>query len=384
MIYLDNSATTPVSDAVIRRMEDVMRHTWGNPSSAHGLGLRASDVMNISRRDILAALGVKAPSALDHPRLIFTGSGTEANNLALFGVAYTRREARFTPRMVISADQHPSVLETAKRLEKSGVEIVYLPTAGGEIRPADVAEAVDRNTILISVMLVNNETGAVYDVRKLFGIARAKNPGIVTHCDAVQGFMHVRGFSPDACGCDMTVISAHKLRGPKGIGALYLSKEALKSRRLSPYILGGGQENGMRSGTENLPAIAGFAEAVKNGFDIAGLESLRQRFIAGLPEEIKYKPTPSPAPHIINITLPGIKSETMLHFLSAREIYVSAGSACSTPSRNVSNALLRYGASERDADCSLRVSLSDINTEADIDAALAALREGVSTLARTE
>ena len=384
MIYLDNSATTPVSDAVISRMEDVMRHTWGNPSSAHGLGLRASDLMNISRREILKSLGVRAPAPADHPRLIFTGSGSEANNLALFGTAYTRREARFTPKMVISADQHPSVLETAKRLEKSGVSVVYLPTRGGEISPSDVAAAVDQSTILISVMLVNNETGAVYDVRKLFGVARAKNPNIVTHCDAVQGFRHVPGFVPDAFGCDMTVISAHKIGGPKGIGALYLSKEAHKSRKLSPYILGGGQESGMRSGTENLPAIAGFAEAAKAEADFGKMESLRRRFISGLPEEITVKRTACPSPHIVNITLPGIKSETMVHFLSAREIYVSSGSACSSRDRKLSNALLCWGASERDADCSVRVSLSDRNTESDIDGALAALKEGVSVLARTE
>lgn len=384
MVYLDNSATTPVSAAVISRMEDVMRHTWGNPSSAHGLGLRASDLMNISRRQILASLGVRNPAPGDHPRLIFTGSGTEANNLALFGTAYTRRDARFTPRMVISADQHPSVLEAAKRLEKNGVEIVYLPTKGGDISPADVANAVDKNTILISVMLVNNETGAVYDVKKLFGIARAKNPNIVCHCDAVQGFMHVRGFSPDACGCGMTTISAHKLGGPKGIGALYLSKDVYTSRKLSPYILGGGQEGTMRSGTENLPAIAGFAEALKEGVDIDKLETLRARLISGLPDEITVKQTKIPAPHIVNITLPGIKSETMVHYLSSKEIYVSAGSACSTHARNISNALLCWGASERDADCSIRISLSDKVTESGIDEALAALKEGLSTLARTE
>ena len=384
MIYLDNSATTMPSAAVISRMTDVMEHTWGNPSSAHGLGLRASDLMSMSRRAVMSSLGVRLPAPTDFGRLVFTGSGTEANSLALCGTAYTRRDARFRPRMVISADQHPSVLETAKRLESCGVETVYLPTSGGSINPAEVAGAVTPETILISVMLVNNETGAVYDVKKLFGIARAKNPNIVTHCDAVQGFRHIRGFAPDMCGCDLTAVSAHKIHGPKGIGALYISKEAYRSRKLSPMILGGGQEGGMRSGTENLPAIAGFAAACSAEFDADRVDSLRRRFIEGLPEEITYKKTPVPAPHIVNITLPGIKSETMVHFLSAREIYVSAGSACSSRSRHISNALLCWGASEREADCSLRISLSDSNTESDIDAALDALKEGINSLARTE
>lgn len=381
-IYLDNSATTLPSPEVIAAMDTAL-HICGNPSSVHEAGLDAAKMVSSARRSILSALGVVSPARLDYPRLIFTGSGTEANNLALFGCAYTRRDARFRPKLIISGDQHPSVLEPAARLSGDGCDVVYLSTKGGKIDEGELLDAVDSSTILLSIMLVNNETGAVYDVKRLFAAAKRKNPNLVTHCDAVQGFLKLPDFTPDGFGCDFTSISAHKLRGPKGIGALYVSAEAYKSRKLSPYILGGGQENGMRSGTENTSGIAGFGEAVKHKFDSAHARFCRDYIVSRLPSEVTVKLPEKPAPHILNLTLPHIKSETMLHFLSAKGIYVSAGSACASHAKHTSKALLEFGSTPAEASNSIRISLYDDHQLTDLDAFLSALAEGVNSLVRT-
>lgn len=384
MIYLDNSSTTELSPGVKLRMNEVMDDVWANPSSIHAAGIKANDCVQLARRQILNSLGVKNISLSDLNRLIFTGSGTEANNLAIAGTAYTRRDVRFTRRIIVSADQHPSVLEPIKRLENEGCEVVRISTTGGELNINEIRQAVTPASILISIMLVNNETGAVYDVKKAFAAARAVNPNIVCHCDAIQGFRKIKDFNPDAFGCDLTVISAHKIYGPKGIGALYVSKDAMKGRKLTPMMLGGEQENGMRSGTENVIGIAGFAEAASEPPHIEHLNELREYLILNLPHQISYKHTRQPAPHIVSITLPGIKSETMLHYLSAKDICVSAGSACTARAKRVSNALLCWGATEREADCSLRISLGKNNTKEDIDALTAALDSGLKELVRVE
>ncbi|NLZ36425.1 MAG: cysteine desulfurase [Clostridiales bacterium] len=382
MIYLDNSSTTELSPGVKLRMNEVMDDIWANPSSIHAAGIKANDCVQLARRQILNSLGVKNIGITDLNRLVFTGSGTEANNLAIAGAAYTRRDARFRRRIIVTADQHPSVLEPINRLESEGCEVVRLSTAGGELNIDEIRKAVTSTSILISIMLVNNETGAVYDIKKAFAAAKAVNPNIICHCDAIQGFRKLKDFNPDSSGCDLTVLSAHKIHGPKGIGALYISKEAMKGRKLTPMMLGGGQENGMRSGTENVIGIAGFAEAASEPFDPDYLNELRKYLILNLPPQISYKRTNQPAPHIVNITLPGIKSETMLHYLSAKDIYVSAGSACTARAKRISNALICWGASEREADCSLRISIGKNNTKDEIDTLTAALNSGLKELVR--
>lgn len=382
MIYLDNSSTTELSPGVKLRMNEVMDDIWANPSSIHAAGIKANDCVQLARRQILNSLGVKNIGITDLNRLVFTGSGTEANNLAIAGAAYTRRDARFRRRIIVTADQHPSVLEPINRLESEGCEVVRISTTGGELNIDEISQAVTSTSILISIMLVNNETGAVYDIKRAFAAAKAVNPNIICHCDAIQGFRKLKDFNPDSSGCDLTVLSAHKIHGPKGIGALYISKEAMKGRKLTPMMLGGGQENGMRSGTEDVVGIAGFAEAASESFDPDYLNELRKYLILNLPPQISYKRTNQPAPHIVSITLPGIKSETMLHYLSAKDICVSAGSACTARAKRISNALICWGASEREADCSLRISIGKNNTKDEIDTLTAALDSGLKELVR--
>jgi cysteine desulfurase len=241
---------------------------------------------------------------------------------------------------------------------------------------------------MVNMMMVNNETGALYDLKTVFSLARARSPQVITHTDAVQGYLKCR-FTPASIGADLVTISAHKVHGPKGVGALYINPALLKAKQIVPWLHGGGQESGLRSGTENIPGIAAFGAAVdalypKLDEHIAHMNALREQLVKGLLSlgiDVK-QPAGACAPHIVNLTLPSIKSEVMLHFLDARGICVSAGSACSTRSRHISSALLAFGASEREADCSLRVSLCADNTAEEVDALLEALSQGLSSLIR--
>ena len=239
-------------------------------------------------------------------------------------------------------------------------------------------------------MLVNNETGALYDIKKLFEMAKRKNAEVVTHCDAVQGFLKVP-FTPKSLCADLVSISAHKIHGPKGVGALYISPDVIKKKQIKPIMLGGGQESTLRSGTENIIGIAGFGAAAEAGFkslgaDVSYLKELRSYALSKLSSlDVKINlPCGEYAPHVINITLPSIKSETMLHHLSASGIYVSSGSACSSNSatKKISRALRGFGLSDFDADCSMRISLSRYNAKDDIDCLIAHLDEGISKLVK--
>ena len=251
------------------------------------------------------------------------------------------------------------------------------------------SKAITKDTLLVTTMMVNNETGALYDLKSLFALAKKNAPGVVTHCDAVQGFMKTI-FSPAAIGADMVTVSSHKIHGPKGVGALYVSAEVLKAKKLIPVTLGGGQESGMRSGTENTIGIAGFGAACAKAQsslrdDLRQMSALRTYLEGKLAEigEITLNlPRAGRAPHIVNLTLPDIKSETMLHYLSGQGIYVSSGSACSSHGHATSRALSAFGLSAEKADCSLRVSLCPANTEQEIDALCAALGTGVRELVR--
>jgi len=360
-IYLDNSASTPLRREVIAVMTHVYENIHGNPSSLHTTGLEAEKIIDCARKNILRVLKMQG-------RIIFCGSGTEANNLAVFGTI--RAKNRKVKRIVTTDSEHPSILEAVKALDD--VEVVFLSTKHGVIDIGEVKQAVNEDTMLVSVMLVNNETGAVYDVKTIFDAAKRINPAIVTHCDAVQGFGRVCGIN-----ADLITLSAHKIHGPKGIGALFCKEQVITSKRLVPIIYGGGQEKGFRSGTENTAGIAGFGEAVKYDLDINPV--LRKHLIDNLPVKVNI-PHGEYAPHIISITLPRIKSETMLHYLSGKGIYVSSGSACSKGKR--SHALLAFGLSEMEADCSLRISLSAFNTIEEIDRFIIELKNGLDSLVR--
>jgi cysteine desulfurase len=318
---------------------------------------------------------------------VFTSCGSEANSLAILGTAYakTRRTAN---RIVTTDSEHPAVENVMQALEKDGFEVVRISTRGGVLDMEQLDKALNDRVLLVSMMLVNNETGALYDVKRAFALARTRSPGVITHTDAVQGYLKHR-FTPASLGADLITLSAHKVHGPKGVGALYINPALLKAKQIVPRLLGGGQEHGLRSGTENIPGIAAFGAAVAERYptldkDIADMATLRDRLIAGLealPIAVKH-PLGSCAPHIVNLTLPNIKSEVMLHFLDARGICVSSGSACSTHAKSVSRALLAFGTTEREADCSLRVSLCPDNTPEEVDLLLAALSEGLGSLIR--
>ncbi|MBQ3184124.1 MAG: cysteine desulfurase [Clostridia bacterium] len=377
-LYFDNSATTKPYDSVIDTMREAMREYWGNPSSLHTKGYEAEKKLSEARKTILDSLNVRDP----HAELFFTSGGTEADNLALLGTM--RAKARNKGKKLITTkSEHPAILEPAKQLEAEGYEVVYLSCRGGKVDMNEYMAALDKNVVMVSIMTVNNETGAVYDIKKLFTMAKAVSPDIVTHTDAVQAYMKLK-LSPESMKCDMMTMSGHKIHGPKGIGALYVSAECMKKRTLSPHTFGGGQEKGFRSGTENLPAILGFAEAVKAGVCPASVGELREYILKNLSAEIRPNIPVTAAPHILNVTLPGIRSETMLHFLSSKGIYVSSGSACSSNSGHQNYVLPDFGLTDKEADHSVRISLDASHVRDDADKLIEALNEGLKTLVRSE
>jgi len=385
-IYLDNSATTEISEGALNKYIEVSRSAWGNPSSLHSFGLTAERETDSARRIILDSLGAGLDS-----EVIFTSSGSEANNLAIVGRALSKDRYRRGARIVTALGEHASVTEPIKRAESLGLKVDYIPTKGGKLDTGALLSALTPDVVLVSIMMVNNETGALYDVAAVSKMIRSRCPEAYLHVDATQSYMKV-AFTKKSVGADMITLSSHKIEGPKGVGALVVDKRIFKDRGLSPIILGGGQEAGLRSGTENVPGIAAFGEAVRlslaaRGENIAKMERLRSYLIERIKSdaalaEISVTDPESHAPHILNLTLPGIKSETMLHYLSSEGIFVSSGSACSSNSAHASSALVAYGRSEAEADTSIRVSLSPRNTEEEIDALCSALAAGLARLSR--
>ena len=381
-VYLDNSATTAPSEGVIDAMTAAAR-CYGNPSSVHAAGLESAALLRSCRAEVAAAFGLRRS---DDFHIIFTASGSEANNLAIRGTALAKKR-RISNRIITTDSEHPSVANTAASLAAEGFEVVKIPTRGGALDMAALERELDGGALMVSLMLVNNETGARYDVERAFRMAHAKNPEIVTHCDAVQGFMRIK-FTPASLGADLVSVSAHKIHGPKGVGALCVAPGMIRAKRLAPVIYGGGQEEGFRSGTENLIDIAGFAractEARENAErDVAHMDELYRHALDVLPAAgVRLNLPTNAAGHIVSLTLPGIRSETMLHFLSEKGIFVSAGSACSSHAHGPSGTLLAFGLSPADADRTLRVSFGSQNTVDDIDRLADALRDGIGRLVR--
>lgn len=381
-VYLDNSATTAPSEGVIDAMTAAAR-CYGNPSSVHAAGLESAALLRSCRAEVAAAFGLRRS---DDFHIIFTASGSEANNLAIRGTALAKKR-RISNRIITTDSEHPSVANTAASLAAEGFEVVKIPTRGGALDMAALERELDGGALMVSLMLVNNETGARYDVERAFRMAHAKNPEIVTHCDAVQGFMRIK-FTPASLGADLVSVSAHKIHGPKGVGALCVAPGMIRAKRLAPVIYGGGQEEGFRSGTENLIDIAGFAractEARENAErDAAHMDELYRHALDVLPAAgVRLNLPTNAAGHIVSLTLPGIRSETMLHFLSEKGIFVSAGSACSSHAHGPSGTLLAFGLSPADADRTLRVSFVSQNTVDDIDRLADALRDGIGRLVR--
>ena len=372
-IYLDNSATTRVCGEAAQKALELMTQTYGNPSSLHTMGLRAEQAMTAARRSLAAALGAQEKN------IVFTSGGTESNNLALFGGACARR--RRGNRIVTTAIEHHSVLYAAQALEKEGFEVIYLqPDRTGHIPESDVFAAVNDKTILVSMMAVNNETGVQLPVEAAAAaIRRAKAPALL-HVDAVQAFGKLP-LRPGKTGIDLMSISGHKVHAPKGIGALYI-KDGV---HIVPRVYGGGQERNLRPGTESVPLIGAFGAAVDAmpplQEEYAAVQALNlslRRQLSALPEVHIHSPEDA-LPYILNFSAGRVRAETMLHFLAQRGIYVSSGSACAKAAR--SHVLSAMGLPVQEIDASLRVSFSRYNTEDDVTALVAALGEGLRTLA---
>lgn len=381
-IYLDNSATTAISAAARQKIDEVCE-IYGNPSSLHSMGQSAEKIVREAREVLLSALGVRAREG----ELVFTSCGTEASALAILGSAHAK-ERRDATRILITDSEHPSVEKNVEALQKEGFEMVKIPTRNGVLDITAVEKALDKKIFLSSFMLVNNETGAIYNVAEAFTKIKAKYPEAITHCDAVQGFMKVP-FTPTSLKADLVTVSGHKLHAPKGVGALYISADMIKKKKITPFLLGGGQESGMRSGTENTIGIAAFGASVsdiksrfaQNREHFSELYFYATEKIEALGIKIN-RPSGDHAHHIINITLPNIKSETVLHFLSADGVFVSSGSACSSHSKTPSGTLIAFGLTPSEADCSLRISFSEYNTKDDIDALCLSLKSALDRLVR--
>ncbi|MCD8142192.1 MAG: cysteine desulfurase [Clostridiales bacterium] len=375
MIYLDNAATTPVSPAAADAARDAMLSGWGNPSARYPAGKDARARLLADRNVIASALGCKPTRAIQTapPELLFTSCGSESDNWALRAGA--ERGKRRGKHIITTAIEHAAVLETCKALEGEGYEVTYLPpNRESSIDPADFAAALRPDTILASMMLVNNELGTVLPVKDCARLLKQTNPQALFHTDAVQAFLKIP-FTPRALGVDMVSLSGHKVHAPKGIGALYI-REGL---RLRPLIYGGGQEGGLRSGTEATAQIAAFAAAVgqqKCTFaqDTAQMKAVKAHLLARLAAELP-EVTPivvGEAPHILALTMAGYKSEPLVQELGDKGICVSAGSACHRG--KPSHVYAALGLSKEQREGAFRVSFSGQTREADVDALVDALK----------
>ena len=371
--YLDNAATTKVCDEAAQAALAAMTENYGNPSSTHTKGREANRLLEAARKQVSAALGCTPGE------LIFTSCGSESDNWAIInGAEAMKRKGK---HIISSAVEHDAVRRSLDELESRGFEVTRLaPDEKGGVSLDSVVSALRDDTILVSLMLVNNETGAVTDISSIARAVKKACPAALVHTDAVQGFMKVP-FSAKSLGADMVSISGHKIHAPKGVGALYV-KNGVK---LKPFIIGGSQENGRRAGTEAMPQIAAFGaacEVARAGMaeNIARMQSLRERAVERLSREIpELVLIGGGSPHILSISLPGWRSEVLMNYLEAKEVYVSRSSACKKGGR--SHVLEAMGLSSRVIDGAIRVGLSRFTTAEDIDALCAALKEAHDTLA---
>ena len=374
MIYLDHNATTPVDPAVAEKMAWFLREHFGNPSSIYPLGRRAKELMTEAREKVAAALGV------DRGEVFFTGSGTESDNFAIFG---TLEASPGKDEFVTSAIEHPAVMETAKALERRGSKVTYLPVdARGLIGLDDLRSALTPRTGLVSVMHANNEIGTIQPIAEVVRIAHER--GIPVHTDAVQTFGKI-DLDARKLGVDYLTVSAHKIYGPKGVGALVVRKGAA----ICPFLRGGRQERGLRAGTENTAGIIGFGEAVrvleeKGRKERARIEHLAETLKAGIEKNVpgaRFNGHPTNRiKSTVNFAFPGLEAEAILLALATKEIYVSTGSACSEESEEVSHVLRAIGLAPEIARSAIRMSLGRSNTEEDISVVLRELPEIIRKL----
>lgn len=363
-VYLDNSATTRCYESVGDIVRKVMCEDYGNPSSMHIKGVEAEQYVKQAKEIISRQLKVQPKE------IFFTSGGTESDNLALMGCAYANQ--RRGKHLITSSIEHPAILNTMQHLEEEGFRVTYLPVdENGQIRLSALKEALCPETILVSIMYVNNEIGSVQPIDEAVRIVKGYNPSIYFHSDAVQGFGKYRIY-PRKQGIDMLSISSHKIHGPKGMGALYINEKV----KIHPIIFGGEQQKNIRSGTENVPGIAGLGLAtweIYQNFDqkIAYMRSLKKKFLEEIRDigEIRIHglTDEASAPHIVSVGFAGIRSEVLLHALEEEGIYVSAGSACASNHPQISGVLRGIGTPKTYLESTLRFSMSEFTTEEEID-----------------
>lgn len=375
MIYFDNSSTTKPCEQALSAASKVLSGMWGNPSSLHKMGVEAEKLIISARQTVAKSINA------DEREIFFTSGATESNNTAIFSSALTKGKRR--KKIITTATEHPSVSAAIKRLEEKGFEVIrIIPSENGEISTSEVIRHVDKNTLLVSIIMVNNETGTVNDISTLFKAVKATDTEVYTHTDAVQGFLKIPVNAKTLCA-DMISLSGHKVYAPKGTGAIYVKK----GLNLKPFIVGGGQESGFRSGTESVPLICAFAEAAKaysktqdERYKKAVLlrQRLKERTLAL--DGVYLHEFKSCLPYINSLTVMGYKSETLLHFLEEKEIYVSSGSACSKGKK--SEVLKAFGYSDSELDSTLRISFCADNTEDEVDRLMDEIQNAMNSLVR--
>ena len=378
-IYFDNSATTRVFDSVRDIMTETMTADYGNTSSLHTKGVEAEQYVREARAEIAKSLRVK------EKEIIFTAGGTESNNLAILGTALANR--RSGNHIITSCIEHASVYNTTAFLEEQGFRVTYLPVDhNGHVSPEDLRAAICDDTILVSIMYVNNEMGAVEPIAKLAQVLRETKPQAYFHADAIQAYGKYV-IRPKKEGIDLLSVSGHKIHGPKGVGFLYVDERV----KIRPILFGGGQQMGMRSGTENVPGCAGLGAAAKEIYrdheaKVDHLYALKDRFVSGLHElegvTVHGLTGRDSAPQIVSAGFEGIRAEVLLHALEEKGIYVSSGSACSSNHPGISGTLRGIGVKESLLDSTLRFSFGVFNTEDEVDECLRVLKELLPLLRR--
>ena len=377
--YLDNSATTKVLDCVKDAVVDAMCVNYGNAAAKHRKGVEAENLIREAKKAIADTLKVQ------EKEILFTSGGTESNNTALIGTALANRRAG--KHLITTGVEHPSIYNTMSFLEEMGFEVTYLPVDHlGHISLEDLEKAIREDTILVSVMYVNNEVGAVEPIEAISQCIKKKNPKTLFHVDAIQAYGKYK-IRPKKQGIDLLSVSGHKIHAPKGVGFLYI-RDGVKIR---PILFGGGQQKGMRSGTENVPGCVGLGVAAREAYKdfdarIEKLYTLREHLIAGLKPlggvTINGSEDRTNAPQIVSASFEGVRSEVLLHALEDKGVYVSSGSACSSNHPGISGTLKGIGVKKELLDSTIRFSLGDLNTEEEVDYAIGVLGELLPVLRR--
>ena len=369
--YLDNSATTVCEPGVVEKVVQMMSDVFGNPSAMHNKGVEAENYIKEAKEIIAKTLKVQ------EKEIIFTSGGTESNNLAIMGCGAANH--RMGKHLITTKIEHPSVGNVMKHMEEEGFEVTYLPVdENGIVKLDKLREALRPDTMLVSVMYVNNEVGAVQPIEEIGQIVKANNRSTLFHVDAIQGYGKYR-IHPKKMGIDLLSVSGHKIHGPKGIGFLYCDSKV----KIKPILFGGGQQRDLRSGTENVPGIAGLAEAAKEIYTdfeekMERLYDVKAYFVEKIEEldnvKINGLTGKNSAPHVVNVSFPGIRSEVLLHSLEEREIYASAGSACASNKPAVSETLKAMNVPKEHLDSTLRFSFSVHTTKEEIDYCIEVLK----------